>query len=305
MAEPLDATIYVGPTDQVDELIAELGPDARLVAPGGRLVIAPGPPRVAAWAHDVWLAPHRIEVPSITKAAQALRALGRNWVHEPTAHHRRAALIAEQLPHLDPKPIAFPSPLPSAPLGAWTLVERDQLLASPRCASPFPHGEPAFVENKTDPPSRAYLKLWEALTHAQRLPARGQRCVDLGASPGGWTWVLASLGAQVTSVDKAPIDRRLLAMPNVVYRGESAFGLDPRALAPVDWMVSDIICYPARMLGLLERWLAVYPDASYVCTIKFKGEVDLAPLRALVATHGGTLRHLFHGKHELTWTRLA
>jgi len=163
------------------------------------------------------------------------------------------------------------------------------------------------------------LKLYEALTLAScsgqeagalgsmtrgKWPGPGERCVDLGASPGGWTWVLASLGAHVTSVDKADLAPHIAAMPNVEHLKESAFGLEPRSL-DADWLVADIICYPARMLRLLERWLAVHPRASYVVTIKFKGEVDMAPLRALVDAHGGTLRHLFHGKHELTWTRLG
>jgi 23S rRNA (cytidine2498-2'-O)-methyltransferase len=117
--------------------------------------------------------------------------------------------------------------------------------------------------------------------------------------------VLASLGARVTSVDKADLAPHIAALDNVEHRTESAFGLDPASIAGVDWLVSDIICYPARMLRLVERWLAAHPHASYVVTIKFQGAVDMAPLHAFVDAHGGTLRHLAHGKHELTWTRLA
>src|SRR5262249_42297166 len=161
---------------------------------------------------------------------RALRERGRRWVLVRTAHHRRAALIAEQLPRFVQQPLAFPAPLPAEPLGAWTLVERDLVIASTRCASPFPAGEPAFVEDHHGPPSRAYLKLYEALTLAQAWPKPGERCVDLGASPGGWTWVLAGLGARVTSVDKAPLATRLAAHPHVEQRLESAFGLDPASL---------------------------------------------------------------------------
>ena len=61
------------------------------------------------------------------------------------------------------------------------------------------------------PPNRAYLKLWEALTLAAnmpdgRMPRPGELCLDLGSSPGGWSWVLQKLGARVISVDKAPLD---------------------------------------------------------------------------------------------------
>ena len=301
MPVPLDATAYVADERYVDELRDELGTDATPLA--GRILLAPGPPRPASWAHNVWIDPVQIEAPSINAAAKALRALARNWVLTPTNNHRRAALISSQLPHVSAKPIAFPSPLPTSPLGSWTLPIPNLLIASPRCTSPFPNGEPTFVEDP-HPPSRAYLKLWEALTLAERWPRRGELCVDLGSSPGGWTWVLATLGARVISVDKAPLAPRIAKLANVEHRRASAFGLDPSTIPSVDWLVSDIICYPARMLRLLARWLAVHPNARYVVTIKFKGAVDMAPLRAHVATHGGTLRHLHHNKHELTWTRL-
>src|SRR5213083_1363291 len=63
----MDATVYVAPTDYVDELLAELGADAKLL--GGRLVIAPGPPRPSMWAHDVWLAPERIAIAILSGAS--------------------------------------------------------------------------------------------------------------------------------------------------------------------------------------------------------------------------------------------
>ena len=80
----------------------------------------------------------------------------------------------------------------------------------------------------------------------------GDRCVDLGASPGGWTWLLAEVGARVTAVDKAPLDPALVARANVSALQESAFGLEPRA---VDWLVCDVIAYPERLLGLVRRWV--------------------------------------------------
>jgi 23S rRNA (cytidine2498-2'-O)-methyltransferase len=202
-------------------------------------------------------------------------------------------------------PLVFPSPAPSAPLGAWALVGPGELIASARCTSPFPDGQIRFVEDHARPPSRAYLKLWEAFTLAGRYPRPGDRCVDLGSSPGGWTWALERLCARVVSVDKAPIDERLMRLTRVRYVKDSAFAVDPTKMGRVDWLVSDVICYPARTVKLVCRWLAVHPGASFVVTVKLQGVTDTTPLRDLEAIGDARLVHLSHNKHELTWIRLA
>jgi len=181
------------------------------------------------------------------------------------------------------------------------LLAPDRLLAAARCSSPFPNGEVQFVEDKTGPPNRAYLKLWEALVRLRRWPHKGERCLDLGASPGGWTYVLARLGADVVAIDKAPLDQKVAAMPGVEWRGESAFALDPQSVGPVDWLFSDIIAYPPRLLRLIERWRSSGLVKNFVCTIKFQGETDHAAAAAFVAISGAQVLHLHHNKHELTF----
>src|SRR5690606_6937648 len=116
---------------------------------------------------------------SIGDAASALRAVQRNWVPYGDAHHRRMSLIAEKLPPIKTRSWPFPTPLPNAALGAYTLLSRDRLLFSPTRRSPFPHGEVVFAEDREGPPSRAYRKLWEAFTLLQQHPAPGERCVDM------------------------------------------------------------------------------------------------------------------------------
>jgi 23S rRNA (cytidine2498-2'-O)-methyltransferase len=242
-----------------------------------------------------------LPVESVGKAAQALRDIQRNWAMYAPVHHRRAALIQERLPHVSAKPIVFPGAAPTAPLGSWTLLAPDRMLAAARCSSPFPNGEVAFVEDKTGPPNRAYLKLWEALVRLRRWPQPGERCLDLGASPGGWTYVLAKLGAHVVAIDKAPLDPKVAAMPGVEWRGESAFGLDPASIGPVDWLFSDVISYPSRLLRLIERWRESGLAKNFVCTIKFQGETDHATAAAFAAIPGAEVIHLHHNKHELTF----
>lgn len=269
-----------------------------------RLLVARGARRPAAWAQNVWLDPREIRIASIADAARQLRAIQRNWVPYAPRLHRRAMLIQAQLPVVSAKPLAFGSPAPTAPLGSWTLLDAGTLLASPRCTSPFPNGEVHFVEDRTGPPSRAYLKLWEALTLVGRFPGPGDVCLDLGSSPGGWSWALARLGARVLSVDRAPLAPDIAQLPGIEYRAESAFALDPASIGPVDWLFCDVVCYPARLLALVERWLAAGTCRRFVCTIKFQGATDHAVAARFAAIPGSTLRHLCHNKHELTWIRL-
>jgi 23S rRNA (cytidine2498-2'-O)-methyltransferase len=269
----------------------------------GRLVLAEGPPRPAAWVANLWYEPQAIAIQSIGDAAQKLRAIQRNWALYSHAHHRRAALIAERLPKVSAKPLVFGAPAPTAPLGSWTLLDANTLLAARRCSSPFPHGEVSFVEDRTAPPSRAYLKLWELFTLMGERPRPGELCLDLGSSPGGWTWVLQSLGARVISVDKAPLDPRIAALPGVEVRRESAFALEPKRVSGINWLFSDVVCYPRRLLTLVERWLAAGNCRRFVCTVKFQGPTDHETARSFAAIPGSRLLHLHHNKHELTWIR--
>lgn len=294
-------TAYLAPEGFERELELELGDVTERY---GRLLVAPGPPRAPAWAQNVWLEPERVTIASIKDAARTLRSVQRNWVSCAHDHHRRAALIEAELPVVKSKPIEPFSELPSAPLGSWTLLDRDTLLYSARCSSPFPNGEVRFVEDKEGPPSRAYLKLWELFTLSRQWPKAGERCLDLGSAPGGWTWVLAKLGADVLSVDKAPLDPRVAALSNVEHRLESAFGIDPRSIEPVDWLFSDVICYPPRLYALVERWMAAGAATRFVCTIKFQHETDHETARRFAAIEGSRLVHLSYNRHELTWYRL-
>jgi 23S rRNA (cytidine2498-2'-O)-methyltransferase len=294
-------TAYLAAGGFVDELACELGTVERR---HGRLLIAAGPPRPAAWAANIWLDPQEIGIASISDAAAKLRAMQRNWAVYAADLHRRTSLIQQQLPTVSARPLVFGAPPPAAPLGSWTLLNAATMLAAPHCTSAFPNGEIRFVEDHAGPPNRAYLKLWEALTVLGRRPGPGDICLDLGSSPGGWSWALQRLGARVISVDKASLAPEVALLPRIEYRQQSAFALDPRSVGPVDWLFSDVVCYPARLLALVERWLAAGTCRRFVATIKFQGETDHATARRFAAVLGSELRHLFHNRHELTWSKI-
>ncbi len=306
MDAPREMTAYQAPAGFLAELLAELAVSGvRPVAVREPLVLAEGPPLPLAWVQNVWPGAAFLPAPSIGQGAKALRDLARNWALLPIAHFRRAALIQDKLPKVSAKPLAFGQPLPSAPLGAWTLWEENLILASPGALSPFARGEAHFLEDKTGPPNRAYLKLWEALTLAPLRPGPGDLCLDLGGSPGGWAYVLAGLGARVFCVDKAPLDPAIDALPQVEFCRGSAFSLEPAWVGPVDWLFSDVICYPARLLTLVQSFLSLDPAPNIVATLKLQAETDHEAVRAFAAIPGGRVLHLFHNKHELTFLRLG
>ena len=268
----------------------------------GRLALSPEPPMESAWALDVWTDPREIEIASVKTAADALRAMQRNWSSYGVEHHRRMALITERLPPVKARALVFPEPAPSGHLGAWTLLAPDRMLASPTKSSAFVNGACLFEEDHIGPPSRAYLKLWEACTRIGVWPQLGENCIDLGASPGGWTWAIAKLGAAVAAIDRAALAPNVATMPGVSLRQGNAFTMEPE---PVDWLFSDIIAYPDKLLELVQRWIAAGTTARIVCTIKLQGATDHAAVAAFAAIPGGRVMHLFHNKHELTfsWAR--
>lgn len=296
-------TVYLAARGFERELTAEL----EAARPGcvretrERLVLADGAPLAAAWAQNVWMEPFFLPIASVSDAVRQLKAIQRNWHAHPVDFHRRAALIAQQLPPVSARPLVFGARPPVSPLGAWTLWDRDRLLASARCSSPFPDGEVRFVEDKVGPPSRAYLKLWETFTLLDERPGPGDLCLDLGSSPGGWTWVLAGLGARVFSIDKAPLAANVAAMPGVDFCRGSGFGLDPAVAGRVDWLFSDMACYPERLLQTVRRWLEAGAAAHFVCTLKLQGDTDHDTIRAFAALPGSQLLHLSCNRHELTW----
>ncbi len=264
----------------------------------GRLALSPDAPQPSVWALDVWTDPVELPAPSVKAAADALRAIQRNWSGYAAGHHRRSALIAERLPPVRARPLVFPEPAPGSHLGAWTLLAADRLLVSPAKASPFPGGEPVFVEDRAGPPSRAYLKLWEACTRLGAWPRPGETCLDLGASPGGWTWALARLGAAVLAIDRAPLDPAVAAMPGVRWQEGSAFAVEPFA---VDWLFSDVIAYPEALLAMVRHWVGSGLAGRIVCSVKLQGETDHGAVDAFRAIPGGQVAHLLHNKHEVTF----
>lgn len=266
----------------------------------GTLVLADGPLQNTVWAHNIWLNPEIISFESISQAVRNLKERGKLWSAYSFDNHRRTQLIQDQLPKLKSRKLDFLSPLPEPNLGAWTLSDKNTLIASSQTSSPFPMGEVQFNEDKTTPPSRAYLKLWELFTVNQVRPTAGQKVVDFGSCPGGWTWVLQQVGCEVVSIDRAPLEPHIAKLPRVHFMKTNAFNVKPEDIGKIDWFFSDIICYPEKLLELVQNWQASGLCKNFVCTIKFQGKTDFETLKKFQEMENSRVQHLFHNKHEVT-----
>ena len=294
-------TAYLAPKVFVNQAAAEL---KGVQAVHGRLVIAGGPPQTSYWAQNTWLEPRTLRIRSITDGAKALRAIQRNWILCSFRWHRRSTLIQEKLPHVSARPLRFPEPVPQSPLGSWTLLAPDLVLASARCSSAFPHGEVRFVESKQGPPCRAYLKLWEVFCRIQKIPAAGDACLDAGASPGRWTWVLQQLGARVLAGDRADPAPEIMRLAGVKFRKGNVFSILPDQDNRFDWIFCDMACYPEKLLDWVSIWLNSGKCRNFVCTLKFQGNSHYGVIKKFAALQHTAFLHLTHNKHELTWISL-
>lgn len=271
--------LAVAPEGFEKDLLTELQKlGAKVLWQSGRLVEFENARRRPVFAHQIWLTPEHHSFSSVKNAADILKSKNRLWALHSTENHRRAELIQQQLPVIKSRPVEWQKLIQYPKLGAWTLISPNELILSSDTDSDFHNGEPQFAEDSENAPSRAYLKLWEWMTKTGNFPKRGQKAVDLGSCPGGWTWVLDSLGCEIWSVDKAPLDERLRHKANIHSLKKDAFTLKPEELPELDWLFSDLICYPQKLLELVQIWMASGRVKNFVCTIKFQGETDFAIL---------------------------
>lgn len=261
---------------------------------------------VPYWSRTTMLEPFFLDFKTIGEAANSLKEIQRNWAPYQYTCFRRAQLIQEKLPYINLKDRKFPVTIPQSPIGLYTLINENKLIASAKTTSFLPAGTLHFIEDHENPPSRAYLKIQESLTMANllngtALPGPGQRCFEAGACPGGWTWVLAGLGAEVFAVDRAPLADTLMKNPLITFKAHDAFTLTQEDVGPVDWIFSDVICYPERLLEWIKKWLTTKPELNMICTIKMQGEINWPLIRQFADIPNSKIVHLNYNKHELTW----
>ena len=185
--------------------------------------------------------------------------------------------------------------------------------SSEAATTPWPLGIPR-IRVPRGAPSRSAAKLAEALVvflgdDVGDVLRPGMRAVDLGAAPGGWTWLLAKHGLRVTAVDNGPLKGPVASDPLVTHL--RADGLAYRPRRPVDWLVCDIIEQPARIARLVGDWIAD-GDARYAIfnlklPMKKRDEEVTRCVRILqdrLAAAGTAcdfaVRQLYHDREEVT-----
>jgi 23S rRNA (cytidine2498-2'-O)-methyltransferase len=181
-------------------------------------------------------------------------------------------------------------------------------------SSPWPMGIPR-LKFPAAAPSRSTLKLEEAflafLSDEERTVRlrRGLTAVDLGASPGGWTWQFVSRGIRVVAVDNGRMDGQLLGSGLVQHVRGDGFTFAPRQ--HVDWMVCDIVEQPSRIARLAAQWLSRKWCRQAIFNLKLpmkKRYEEVCRCRDIIASElrGAGLKYslrvkqLYHDREEVT-----
>jgi 23S rRNA (cytidine2498-2'-O)-methyltransferase len=184
-------------------------------------------------------------------------------------------------------------------------------VSDPAETSPWPMGIPR-LRMPSAAPSRSTLKLAEAFQEfldERSLKRLGPEAtaVDLGASPGGWTWQLVRRGVAVTAVDNGAMDATLMDSGLVKHRRTD--GLTYRPSEPVDWMVCDVVESPSRVAHLASRWIAEGWCRETIFNLKLpmkKRWEEVQRAREIIdTTLGGggyflRMKQLYHDREEVT-----
>ncbi|MBS0575876.1 MAG: 23S rRNA (cytidine(2498)-2'-O)-methyltransferase RlmM [Proteobacteria bacterium] len=184
-------------------------------------------------------------------------------------------------------------------------------IADPRDAAPWPLGVPR-LRMLAEAPSRSALKLEEALLvlldadERERLLQPGMTAVDLGAAPGGWSWVLARQRLRVNAIDNGPLAATALATGLIEHVRADGFHWQPPK--PVDWLVCDMVESPRRVASRIAQWFAQGGCRRAIFNLKLPMKkrwdetrlcLDLLRQQSGIAL---TLRarQLFHDREEIT-----
>jgi 23S rRNA (cytidine2498-2'-O)-methyltransferase len=164
------------------------------------------------------------------------------------------ALLVENRPATRESPVMNSA----AAIGDVVLVERDEWwLGWHRASTPetrWPGGVPP-IALPARMISRAYLKIVEALEWSELPIQAGDRCVEIGSSPGGSCLALLERGLLVTGIDPAEMDPEVLAHPNFTHIRAKAKDVKRGIFRDCRWLVMDANVAPNYTLDTLDSVL--------------------------------------------------
>ncbi len=155
--------------------------------------------------------------------------------------------------------------------------------------------------------SRSEFKLLEALEIFDIVLVPGSDSLDLGASPGGWTRVLAERDVRVAAIDPAELHPSMEAHRNVVhYRTHVQDLVKLRDLPAFSFVGNDMRMDArdsARLLVGIKHMLS--PHGHGVMTLKLPTAKAVGALRRSLEIlregyHIAGVRQLFHNRNEVT-----
>ncbi len=185
--------------------------------------------------------------------------------HPDTDTHKPLAGLARALgnalrPALRQRGLLTDKDDPRLPRLHACLLDGDHvLLASARSddSAPWPLGVPRLRAH-ADAPSRSALKLEEALLVLLDPKEReawlqpGMKAADLGAAPGGWSWVLARHHNRVAAIDNGPLAQSALDTGVIEHIRADGFRWQPPK--PLEWMVRDMVESPRKVADRMATW---------------------------------------------------
>ena len=118
---------------------------------------------------------------------------------------------------------------------------------------PLPGNIPDLVVPATSP-SRAWLKIEEAILRFRPVVQSGWKALEIGCAPGGASTALLDRGFSVTGVDPQFMDDRVIARGFSHIRKPARFATkEDLANVNPDWIVMDMSIPPADALGELSH----------------------------------------------------
>jgi len=185
---------------------------------------------------------------------------------------------------------------------AVSILNQQEMKDYHSLVSPFVGGF-SNVEEDKKAPSRAFKKIVEAQRVLGVKIQENETLVDLGASPGGWTYIARKNGAKVIALDRSELREDLMADDMVTFLKSDAFKFQTEER--IDWVVSDIICTPERILELIDLWVNNKKCSKFIFTIKFQGNSDYGILKqfkevASLCDYQVIIKQLNVNKNEVT-----